>query len=73
MTTHEKVALKSTAEENLIMCHFGWPVNMRNEFGMWKGNEALIRSCKVDHPDDASMAIVRTVGSELTPIRVGNG
>jgi hypothetical protein len=65
MTVQEKQALKSISEENLIMCHFGWAVNMRNEFGMWQGNEDLTKSCKADHPDDASMVIVQVVWKEL--------
>ena len=36
MTTREKQGLKNTSEENLIMIHLGWAVNMRNEFGMWQ-------------------------------------
>jgi hypothetical protein len=34
LTPEEKHTIKNTSEENLIMCHFGWAVNMRNEFGM---------------------------------------
>ncbi len=34
MTSQEKQKLKSIPEEDLIMCHSGWAVNMRNEFGM---------------------------------------
>jgi hypothetical protein len=65
LTAHEKQALKNTSKENLIMCHFGWAVNMRNEFGMWQGNEELIKSCYAGNPDDASMVIVKTVWKEL--------
>jgi hypothetical protein len=35
MTVQEKQILKNISEENLIASHFGWAVNMRNEFGMW--------------------------------------
>jgi hypothetical protein len=65
MTNQEKLLLEHTPEENLIMIHFGWAVNMRNEFGMWQGNEDLIESCGVANPDDASMVIVREVWKRL--------
>jgi hypothetical protein len=65
MTAAEKSELKNTSVENLIMSHFGWAVNMRNEFGMWQGNQELIKSCNVDNPDDASMVIVRALWKEL--------
>jgi len=61
MTDREKFALRNTPEDNLIYLHFGWAVNMRNEFGLWQGNEYLIKLCGVANPDDASMAIVRAV------------
>jgi hypothetical protein len=65
MTTQEKQAFKNVSEEDIIMCHFGWAVNMRNEFGMWEGNEDLIRSCQAHNPDDASMPIVKAVWEML--------
>jgi hypothetical protein len=43
------MALKNTSEVELIMMHFGWAVNIRNESGMWHGNQELIRSCGVDN------------------------
>jgi hypothetical protein len=61
MTAAEKSELKNTSEENLIMAHFGWAVNMRNEFGMWQENTALIKSCCANNPDEASMVIVKEV------------
>ena len=47
------------------MSHFAWAVNMRNEFGMWQGNNELIKSCGSNNPDDASMKIVKAVWKEL--------
>jgi hypothetical protein len=65
MTAREKLALKNTPEDNLIYSHFGWAVNMRNEFGLWQGNEYLIKSCGAANPSDASMVIVNEVWKEL--------
>lgn len=65
LTPREKEGMKNTPEENLIMSHFGWAVNLRNEFGLWEGNEELIHSCGATNPDDASMAIIREVWMEL--------
>jgi hypothetical protein len=65
MTAQEKSALKNTSEDNLIMFHFGWAMRIRNEFGMWAGNDELIRSCGESEPDGASMAIVRAVWDAL--------
>jgi hypothetical protein len=32
---------------------------MGNEFGMWQGNDELIKLCGKNNPDDASMVIVK--------------
>ena len=65
LTPAEKRALKNTAEDNMIMFHFGWAMNMRNEFGMWEGNNELVESCGASKLDGASMAIVKAVWKEL--------
>lgn len=65
MTAQAKSELKNTSEQNLIMSHFGWAVNMRNEFGMWQGNDELIKSCHSGNPDEASMVIVKAVWRAL--------
>lgn len=73
MTGQEKNAIKNTLAENLIMCHFGWAVNMRNEFGLWQGNNELIASCGANNPDDASTAIVRSVWKVLNQKQNSDG
>jgi hypothetical protein len=65
LTPQEKKALKNNSEENLILFHFDLAMNIRNEFGMWAGNDDLIRSCVEFEPDGASMAIVEAVWKEL--------
>lgn len=65
MTPEEKELIKFTPKENLIWFHFDWALNMRNEFGMWEGNNELLESCGTTDPDEASMAIVEAVRAEL--------
>lgn len=69
MTSKEKNEVKNTSEEDLILFHMGWAMNIRNEFGMWQGNDSLIRSCVAFEPDDASMVIVNAVWKELDRLR----
>lgn len=64
-TAQEKQALKNILEENLIIFHLNLAKNIREEFGVWSGNEELIKSCGVINPDDASMAIVKAVWKVL--------
>ena len=65
MTDREKSVLKNTLEENLIMFHLSLAKNIREQFGMWDGNVALLESCGASNPDDASMVIVEAVWKEL--------
>ena len=61
--------LRQTAREDLIQYHFELGMVVRNEFGLWAGNAALLQSCcqalgRLDcdtalvHPDDCSMVII---------------
>jgi hypothetical protein len=61
LTAKEKEQIKYTSQDQLIWFDLGWALNMRNEFGMWEGNSALIESCAASDPDGASMAIVEAV------------
>ena len=65
MNQTQKEAMMQTREENLITFHFGWAVDLRNEFGMWQGNDELIASCEAKNPDDASMTILKEVIAKL--------
>ena len=38
---------------------------IRNEFGLWSGNEALLKACRRKHPDDASAVIVTAIWKSL--------
>jgi hypothetical protein len=50
--------LLGTERDDLIMYHFGWGTGIRNEYGLWAGNQALMDDCGVAHPDDCSMVII---------------
>ena len=41
----DKELVGNTPEDKLIRFHFGWGMGIRNEFGLWQGNDALIASC----------------------------
>ena len=64
LTEADKETLRNTAREGLITYHHGWGTGIRNSFGLWRGNEELIRSAcggELCHPDSASMAIIEKV------------
>jgi hypothetical protein len=55
--------LRSLAKDQLIELHFGLGLNIRNSFGLWDGNQALLDSCaratgSTPEPDSASMTII---------------
>jgi len=62
---------------DMIQFHHGWGTGIRNEFGLWSGNTALMRSCSIRagldankwflHPDDASAYILEGVWETLHP------
>jgi len=41
----DKALLRATRREDLIQFHMGWGTEIRNSFGLWQGNEELMRSC----------------------------
>ena len=65
MTQKEKEMVRNTPENDLIDFHFIWGLNIRNEFGLWEGNDDLIKSCRESDPDRACMAIIKAVWKTL--------
>jgi hypothetical protein len=61
----EKDDIAARSEDNLIDLHFGLGVRIREDFGLWRGNRALLQSCGSLDPDDASMAIIRALWARL--------
>ena len=56
----DKDNIRNTPEQDLILFHHGWGTSIRNRYGMW-GNKALLADIGKEHPDDASMVIIRDV------------
>lgn len=67
LSKKEKKALKETKEDDLIMLHHGFGTDIRNVFGLWDGNEELLKSCGGEwiHPDSASMVIIEAAWRRL--------
>lgn len=42
----EKDKIASLPEADLIDLHFGLGARIREEFGLWEGNDALMRECQ---------------------------
>jgi hypothetical protein len=60
-----KNKLRSMAKADLIMFHHNWGTNIRNDFGLWRGNTAILKDTGRDDPDDASMVIMEAVWEKL--------
>ena len=52
-------------EEGLIHYHFGLGQYIRNEYGLWAGNDELLKECGTAHADDASGVIIKALWSRL--------
>ncbi len=65
MDDAERRMIRDTKKDGLIEFHHGWGTGIRNEFGLWKGNTNLLADCHAEHPDDASMVIIRAVWERL--------
>ena len=61
-------ALKSSKKNDLIQYHLTLGMVIRNELGLWNGNQTLLLSAcggTYCHPDDASMKIIEGVWQQL--------
>ena len=65
MEDADKKMVRDTKKQDLILFHDGWGTGIRNAFGLWKGNTNLLADCHAEHPDDASMVIIRAVWERL--------
>lgn len=61
----DKEEIRGTPKENLIKYHHGWGMAIRNGFGLWRGNEALMKDTGAEDPDGASMVLIRAVWEAL--------
>ena len=64
MSKADKANVANTAEDNLVMFHHGWGTGIRNGYNLWQ-NQALVRAIGAEHPDDASMIIIKAVWQAL--------
>lgn len=67
MSAESKETVRKTKKDALIKFHHGWGTGIRNHYGLWRGNIALIEDAcgKPCHPDDASMVIIEAVWKAL--------
>lgn len=54
-----------TAQDFAGKFHLSIGAKIRNDYGLWNGNEALLNDCKVAHPDDASSVILQRLWQVL--------
>ena len=63
LTKRDKLALQRLKEKDLAVVHIGVGMFIREEFGLWEGNRALLKACGSTsmHPEDASMVIMKAL------------
>ncbi|MCJ7544858.1 MAG: hypothetical protein MUP47_09920 [Phycisphaerae bacterium] len=57
--------IRDMKREDLTTLHVGLGMWIRNEFGLWGGNEALLRATGQSHPDQASSVIIDALWEKL--------
>ena len=68
MSEDDKTLIKETPKEDLFKFHHGLGTSIRNQLGLWKGNDDLLKSAcnnEICHPDTASMVILEQVWKTL--------
>lgn len=74
LSEQNKADIKNTPEDELIDHHLGLGLWIRNNFGLWSHNQALLDSCKLVaghhqsqsmEPDEASRIIVEALWETL--------
>jgi hypothetical protein len=61
LSDSDKKAIAKMKKKDLVMLHMSMGMGIRNEFGLWQGNDALLESCGPCHPDDVSGVIIEAV------------
>lgn len=57
----DKEVIASMKEEDLITLHFGLGTWIRNNFGLWGGNTALLSDAGKTDPDEAASIIINSL------------
>ena len=71
ISLNDEILLASMTEADLPDFHFSLGHHIRNEFGLWSGNDALLESCRIIagkqylHVDDASSIIIKALWVRL--------
>jgi hypothetical protein len=69
LSDREKAAIAAMAESELIGLHFGLGMCIRNNLGLWQGNDELMQVIRerdqAIHTDDVSMVIIAAVWERL--------
>ena len=64
MSEADKANVVNTSEDDLVLFHHGWGTGIRNHYNLWR-NKALVDDTGAEHPDDASMVIIKAVWQAL--------
>ena len=66
LTEQDKDALRDMPEHEVtVNTHFGLGMWIRNNLGLWRGNQGLLDSGGSYHPDDVSSVIVKALWQRL--------
>ena len=62
----ERKKIARMKKKKLVNLHFGLGLYIRNNFGLWQGNDALKQDCGTEHEDDCSGVIIKALWERLT-------
>jgi len=69
----DREAIRIMAEDQLFSLHLNLGNHIRNGFGLWEGNEELLKACCHDTflrgADGASMVIINALWWKLQPVQ----
>ena len=69
LSDEDKTYIAGMAEGDLIGLHFSLGMWIRNNLGLWQGNQELMQSIRqrtpAIHPDDVSMVIIEEAWKRL--------
>ena len=64
LTVERRAEIANTLEDDLIQFHPSWGRDIRDRYNLWQ-DSAVLHGIGEDHPDDASMVIIRKVWQQL--------
>lgn len=65
MNAEDRFYIANMKEDELISLHFTAGMQIRNNFGLWEKNDALLKDTGEEHPDDASGVILKALWEVL--------